>query len=267
MTISFSPGQGAQPTGTQSPVVPAEPVVPVISTNAPAAPQASQSPFAFHSRSKSKFGLYFQLVILAVFSINVLLVIALFAYQVVLSSELEDKKMALAQKQSGFKKLPLEDMQKLSDRIAAVNQALKERASVRNALSILEYGIEHSVTYNKFDLSYNEAKKNYTLSFSATAPNYHSVIQQVDTLRNKVHSQYFSSIKVSKVALDEKEGFVNFTVDLLLSLQGLLPSELFQVEKVITRATSTSINSASSSSSRAPEQVLPQGNEPVAVTP
>lgn len=247
MTISFSPGQGGQATtGTQAPVVPAEPVVPVISTNAPAAPAASQSPFAFHSRSKSKFGLYFQLVVLAVFSINVLSVIGLFVYQTMLSSELEDKKVVLTQKQSSFKKLPLEDMQKLSDRVAAVNQALKERASIRNALAILEYGIENPVTYKKFDLSYDEAKKNYTLNFSAVAPDYHSVIQQVDTLRNKVHSQYFSSLKVSKVTLDEKEGVINFTVDLVISLQGLLPAEIFQVEKITTKASSTPKTVASS---------------------
>lgn len=261
MSISFSPGQAAQPTGTQAPVVPAEPVVPAIALNGPAAAVVRQSPFAFQNRSKSKFGLYFQLVVFFVFGMNVIAAVGLFVYSQVLSAEVESKKQELAARQSGFKKLPLEDMQKLSDRIAAVNQALKERASVRNALSILEYGIENSVTYTKFDLSYNESKKNYSISFSATAPNYHAVIQQVETLKNKVHAQYFSQINVGKVALDEKLGVVNFTVDASVSLQGLLPFETFQVEKVVTKASSTLKTASVASTS---EIISPVASSPVA---
>lgn len=239
MTISFSPGQAGQVTGTQGPVVPTTPVVPVIAPNGPAVPVVTQSPFAFNRRSKSKFGLYFQLAVFAIFGITVLTTIWLFAYQAILSSELDTKIQTLTDKQLAFKKLPLEDMRKLSDRIAAVNQAMKEHVSVRVAFAILEYGIENSVTYTKFDLTYNEQKKSYSLALSAVAPNYHAVIQQADILRNKVHSQYLSSLFLDKISLDEKEGNVGFNINAIITLP-VKPEETFEVEQVTTKASSTS---------------------------
>jgi hypothetical protein len=240
MTISFNPGQPQAPTqtGTQGPVTPAEPAVPTIATNGPVAPVVAQSPFAFKHRSKSKFGMYFQFVIFGIFALVVLQAVGLFAYQRILMLQLDEKRDQLTQKEANFKKLPLDDMQKLSDRIAAVNQAMSEHITVRDIFKVLEYGVENPVTYTKFDLSYSENKKGYTLSIQGVAPNYYAVIQQYDTLRNNINTRYLSSVALNKVALDDKLGVVNFSFDGIVTVP-VVPPDLFDLEMYLTKATTT----------------------------
>lgn len=261
MSPSFNPGQPAQ-TGQvpqNSSVAPplVVPSVPTIATAGNAAEEEKVSPFAFKNRSKSKFGVYFQSAIFVLFGGCLFYAIGLFAYQGYLKAQVASKVETLNQKQSSFPKLMLPEMQKLSDRLTAVNQAFKEHSSVRTALLILEDGIEHPVTYTKFDLTYNEAKKSYVLGLSATAPDYVSIIQQQDTLRSKVYSKFFTPVSLSNIILNEK-GTVTFKIATTIALQGLVPEDMVIHPSSQDQASSTMSTVESASSTAILNSVTPQ---------
>jgi hypothetical protein len=230
MAFSFTPGQeqttpAGQEPQPQAPLmrngIPAL-VVPTIAVGETVVVEQKISPFAFRNRNKSKFGVYFQSVVFLVFGVLLITVIGLFAYISVLKSSIATKSEVLASSQGHFPELPLDDMQKLSDRLKIVNRVIKEHASVRTAFQILENSVENPVVYTKFDLSKNKAKKGYSLGLAAETDSYHAAYQQTEILNSKTYSNYVSPLEVSNISLDKK-GVVSFKISTSVSLEGVLP--------------------------------------------
>ncbi len=245
MPFSFSPGQeqqsgavgaSATPVTQSAPVsapvmnngVPALvlPTIPNIAVGGGAPVEEKLSPFAFRNRNKSKFGIYFQFVVFAVFGCVIITLIGLFAYTFILKAEIKNKKDELTLKEQGFPDLPFQEMQKLSLRLKIVNRVIKEHASVRTAFQILEDSIEHPVIYTKFSLGKNKSKNSYNLSLDAKASNYHVVYNQMESLNNKIYSKYITSPNFTNISLDDKNGAVSFKINLLIALAGILPESL-----------------------------------------
>jgi hypothetical protein len=235
MSFSFAPaGQPPQ----NSTTVPALVVPEVPSIAATVEAPEPVSPFAFRNRNKSKFSVYFQGAIFLAFTAVVTATVGIFVYQEYLKSQIESKKQELETKQSEFKKLPLSEMIKTTDRLKMVNQTMKKQASVRTAFLLLESGVENPVTYTKFDLTFSESKKVYTLNLSANAPSYHTMIQQAETLKDPIYKNYFSNIEISKPSIDDK-GNGSFMVSAVVALQGVLPETFSLITSSTTASTTT----------------------------
>jgi hypothetical protein len=257
MSFSFAPaGQPPQNSTTVPALV--VPEVPTIAT-AVAAPEPI-SPFAFRNRNKSKFSVYFQGAIFLAFTVVVAATVGIFAYRGYLKSMIETKKQELETKQSSFKKLPLDDMIKITNRLKVVNQTIKKQASVRTAFLLLESGVENPVTYSKFSLSFSESKKVYTLNLSADAPSYHTMIQQIETFRDPVYKNYFSNIEISRPTIDEK-GNGSFVINTTVNLQGVLP-ETFSLTASSTAVATTTNEGVGSLAPSGALEVLAATNTP-----
>ncbi len=251
MPFSFSPGQEQQNGAVGAPASPATQQVPAMNNGVPvlqvptipniavagAAPvEEKLSPFAFRNRNKSKFGIYFQLTVFAVFGCVIIVAVGLFGYMFVLKKQIQTKAEELSFKESTFPDLPLEDMQRFSNRLKVVNKVMKEHASIRTAFQIIEHSVENPVVYTKFNISQNKTKKGYALDVTAEAPNYHVIYQQMQILKSKTYVNYLTPVAVSNIAVD-KSGTINFKLNANISLEGVLPDSMTFGSS--TKATST----------------------------
>ena len=240
MPFSFSPGQEQQSSApvaqTTNNGVPAL-VVPVIPTIATNVVQEKISPFAFRNRNKSMFGVYFQLPLLAIFSILIITTIGLFIYQRILLFQIDTKKQQLETKQANFKKLDINEIKKLSNRVKVINKVINERASVNTALKLLEAtALDNSVTYNKFSLSKNKNGKGYDLGFGGDTNSYTAVYQQIQALNDKSFAKYFTKIIISGTGPMDKKGIVSFRADTNIAIEGVDP-DTFTIDNQISSTT------------------------------
>lgn len=228
MAFSFTPGQDqkaaapaaapASNNGVPALVVPE--TAPVVFNNV----VEQVSPFAYKNRSKSKFGVYFQSVIFLIFGLTVIATIGLFVYQRILIIQIDGKKSALAEKEKGIPKLELDQMQKLSSRLALINKLIKDRASVTVPLTILEESfVDDTVTYNRFSLSKSKSGGTYDLSFAGDTSSYDSLHQQINALKGKSFAKYFKKIVISGYGPLDKKGQVSFKVFATADINGLDP--------------------------------------------
>jgi hypothetical protein len=185
---------------------------------------ASSSSFNFSGRLPGGMG-FFQKILVFIFCFLIVAAVILFGYKWYLNSKLETKKQQLAQYESELGKLPLDEMRALSNRIKFVNLLLKTHPSVNAAFRIIEDSVENSITYSRFNLKYDEAKKTYVLQLSAIAPDYKTVVQQIETLKTKPYTNYISNISISGVRPDDT-GHVNFEIKMNIMIAGVLPEEL-----------------------------------------
>lgn len=172
--------------------------------------------------------------------LSVLVSIGMFGYLYYLSSQVDAKKAKLASYESQLGGLPLEDMRKLSNRIKILNQLVKTHPSVNVAFRIIEDSVENQVTYNKFDLGYNETSKSYLLSLSGTAPNYKGIAQQIDTFNRKPYTTYISNVTVEGLN-PTPEGRIAFTAKMPIMVVGLLPEDLNLSEGAAERVASSTL--------------------------
>lgn len=230
MPFSFNPGQ-QQNTAQVAPQanngVPTlvVPEIPIIATNGNAPTVEKLSPFAFKNRNKSKFGIYFQLVIFLIFGITLLTSFGLFIYQGILNKEIEKKKEALLLAQDGFPDLKFDEMQKFATRLKVVNRVMQEHASIDAAFRIFEVSVQDTTIYTKFGLNKDKTKKGYNIDLTAEASSYHAVYQQIETFKDKMYSQYLAPVKITNLSLDKK-GIVSFKVSTAVSIENIHPRSL-----------------------------------------
>lgn len=249
MAFSFNPGQeqtGQPVANTSNNGVPLL-VVPNISniTGGGAPVVEAISPFAFRNRGKSKFNVYFQSVVFLVFGIAFIASVGLFAYQGTLKLQISSKKDELDALQVGFKRPPIEDMQKLSSRLTLINKIMNERVSVNTALRVVEESINNPVTYTKFSLSKNKTKNAYDINFSGETTSYASLYQQIEVLKSKVFGVVFQKIEINGVGPLDRKGIASFKVDGVVAINGIEPDG-FTVIRKGNQASST-VNVVSSS--------------------
>lgn len=239
MPFSFTPGQEQQPGGVaqSTPAVNKDgvpvlqvPTIPTIVSGGNV--EEKISPFAFRNRNKSNFGVYFQGVILFVFGCIALTSIGLFAYKMILQSQVTSMQEELAAKQATFPKIQLNEIVKFSDRLSRVNSIMNERASIRTAFEILEATIQNPVTYNKFNLSKSKTKKGYFLSFGGETNSYHALYQQIEAIKSKDFNNVLSNVVVSGTGPLDKKGVGTFKVDAQVKIEGIDPDERdFRIKK------------------------------------
>ena len=232
MPISFNPGQAAAPAQTSSGIPQlVVPSVPSIATNGNASNEEKLSPFAYKNRSKSKFPVYFQGAIFLVFGIVLAITIALFMYKGTLSLEISSRQSDLTKLESGFKKMPIDDMQRLSSRLALINKILNERVSVNTAFTILEESVGDSVTYTKFDISKSSTGPSYLLSFGGDTTSYDSLYQQIQILKSKTFAGVFPKISIFGYSPLDKKGITSFKVESTVAIGGVNPDSFSIIHK------------------------------------
>jgi hypothetical protein len=257
MSFSFNPGQeqtsppAQQVTQTNNNGVPAlvVPVAPTISLT----PVAEViSPFAYKNRSKSKFSIYFQGAIFFVFLSLLISGIVLFMYQSSIKIQIANRKSDLAKLEEGFQKpKELEEMQKLSSRLALINKIINERASVNTALTIIEESINSPVVYNKFSLSKSKKDNNYDLSFTGETNSYKALYQQVEVINSKTFKNYFPKLSITGIGPLDKKGVTTFKVDASVAISNIDSADFSVLGKASSTLgiASSSIESVVSSSS------------------
>lgn len=246
MPFSFNPGQeqASAPVPQSNNGVPAL-IVPTLPSIAPGGNVEEKiSPFAFRNRSKSKFGVYFQGVIFLIFISMAVASVFLFAYQGMVKLQISSKKEALDMKQATYKKVPVEEMQRLSSRLALINKIMNERASVRTAFTILEESVNSPVIYNKFSLSKSKKDNNYELSFAGETNSYSALYQQVELLNSKTFKNVFPKLAITGIGPLDKKGIASFKVDASVAINGINPDG-FSVIGKNKGATSTSETASS----------------------
>lgn len=166
-----------------------------------------------------------QVILFVILGITVLVAIGIFAYGQYLSRQIQTKKESLLKMDSEFGSLKLDEMKDLSNRMKVVNQLVSEHPSVNVAFKIIEDSVENQITYKNFALNFTSAGKGYSMTLSGSAPNYKSVVQQVETLNRKPYNGYLSAVKVTGLSPDDT-GKVNFNLSMNVNIIGLTPDNL-----------------------------------------
>lgn len=182
-----------------------------------------------------------QKALMVVAGATVLVALGMFGYKMYLEEQIVTKNAKIQEYDAKLGKLDLEEMRKVSGRIKIVSELVKSHPSVNAALAILESTVEFPITYTGFDLRYNDVEKNYLLQLKGVAPNYKTIVQQVDTYKRDPFNKYIASLNVENVALDDS-GRIGFTLKMPIRIAGVLPDQLVLVET----ATSSTSGTASS---------------------
>ena len=232
MPFSFKPTEAVN-TGNPTPTS-VDGITPPSSIPSPANTQSS-SRF-----SGEKTGIV-QILLVVIFVMCVLVAGALFGYNYYLSGQIESKKERLASYEKEFSTLNLKDMQALSSRMKVIATLVRDHPSVLASFRILEESVENPVVYKNFDLHYSESNRSYELVLAANAPDYHSVVDQMDTFKRKPFSNYVKTVDINGLHPDST-GKVTFNLKMPIAITGVLPESLvFQdIVDAMEIATSTS---------------------------
>lgn len=251
MPFSFKPTQDTENTTT----APSQEGVAGSSPQASSNTLASTALYPSSRFEENKVDIV-KMVAFGIFGVCVGITVILFAYQQYLSSQIESKKSELAADEAKLGALPLTDMRKLSNRMKVINQLVANHASVRVAFRVIEDSIENPVTYKNFNLSFSENTHLYQLNLGAVARDYHSIVQQMETLKDKEYAKYIPSFVVEGVRPDDT-GAISFNIKMPIVITGVLPEEILPVavENTVKELSATSspvIISNTSTSTKSP---------------
>ena len=165
------------------------------------------------------------IIIIGLFIMSIITTAVLFGYHYYLIKKVESSQTKLNEYEKKMGEIPLEDMGRLSNRLKIVGKLIKEHPSVNAAFRIIEETVENNITYKKFDLHPATGSNSYELRLSAVAPNYKSVVEQIDTLKRKPYSNYVISPTLTSINLDDQGG-VSFSISMLVPIVGVLPEDL-----------------------------------------
>lgn len=192
------------------------------------APQAPESPFLFlreREDDAKSVNAYLQLLLIFASILCIISAITLFAYSKYLQSGIEQKKTDLAQAEATFKEYPFEDMKKVSNRITAMNQLLKEYVSIRSPLKLLEAVVEDNVYFNEFSLT-KEKKLGYVASFTVVTTNYKSLIQQLEALQLTQYTKVAPQPKYDGFKEENTKKSLTVRVTTPVIIQGVMPDDV-----------------------------------------
>ena len=178
---------------------------------------------------------FMQILLIVVFVVMVILALSAAGYMYYLDSEIKNKATIIKNEEAKVKGLKLEEILSASNRIKVINQAFAEHASVSTAFKVLEDSVEHPVTYTRFALTLNPTLKTYDLQLGATAPDYKTIAQQIDTFNGETYKQFVSKVTYDGVNLDSTTGNVNTTFKMPIRIEGKIPESV----AFLNKATST----------------------------
>jgi hypothetical protein len=169
---------------------------------------------------------YVQLFLILLSIVAVLASGILFAYTKYLASSIESKQAEISNADSLFKEYPFQEMQRFSDRIAALSKLLDGYVSSRSPLRFLENVVEKNVLFTNFSLL--KKGEGYVINMTAVTGNYRFLIQQLEAL-NLTQYQAVAP-KPELTNLKDLSGAVEVRLSSPVFVQGKLPDEIVFVE-------------------------------------
>jgi len=161
-----------------------------------------------------------QIFLFVVLTICIITVIGLFGYNYYLNSQIDIKKLKLVEYDTRLKSFPIQEVSALSGRLKTVKQLINEHSSVNMALALVEKSTEFPITYRRFNLHFSDGTRTYELALAAIAPDYHSVIEQMDTLKSlEPFTSYIKSVTISNLHPDDT-GKISFNLTMPISITG-----------------------------------------------
>ncbi len=236
MPFSFNPTaqSGNQPETGGAPLAPtgnfsSAPIAPLSD-----APTVPDTPFLFiQQRGGDKtVQAYLQVLLMTVFILAVISSITLFAYSMYLKKSIESKKLLVEESEASFKTYPYEEMKKTYNNMTILNTLLKEYASARTPLMLLEKVVENEVLFSSFSLTRDTtgrgATGKYTMRLTAVTSNYKALIQQLEALKLASYTKVAPSQKISKIEEDmqNRNGQIEFEIVAPLNIQGIHPDSI-----------------------------------------
>ncbi len=163
---------------------------------------------------------FIQMVLLVVFGLCIVTTIALFGYSYYLNQQINNKKSKLVEYDKQLKSFPIQDVSALSGRLKIIKQLISEHSSVNTAFAVIEKSVEDPITYKHFDLHFSGGSRTYELQLAAVAPDYHSVVEQINTLKKlEPYKSYISNVVISNLHPDDT-GKVTFDLTMPISISG-----------------------------------------------
>lgn len=170
------------------------------------------------------------------FGILLLITVVLFVYQWYLQAQIEGKKQALATFESQLASVPLQDIRKLSARLKAANQLIKDHPFANVMFKVLEDSVENNIIFSKFTIQNDLTAVAYIGTLEGAAPDYRSIVQQVETFKREPYSKYMSQVQVKNLRPDAS-GKVSFGITFNAAIRGVLPEEVIFREEQTTSET------------------------------
>lgn len=175
-------------------------------------------------------------ILTLIFGVLLLITVGLFIYQWYLQAQIESKKQALATFESQLASVPLQDIRKLSARLKAANQLIKDHPFANVMFKVIEDSVENNIIFSKFTIQNDLTAVAYIGTLEGVAPDYKSIVQQIETFRREPYSQYMSQIQVKNLRPDSS-GKVSFAVTFNAAIRGILPEEVIFREEISTPET------------------------------
>lgn len=231
MDFSFSqpPASSSKPAAAPTPAAPA----PSQAASSPISSMTTPAPGFGSGGTGQTQGMYkapqekslITKVLIGVFVLLVLVAAGLFAYAQIVKSGIETKKTELATLEARLSQFALQDIRKLSARLKAGNQLVKDQPFANTLLKVLEESVENSTIFTRLVLQNDVGNAAYTANLEGEAPDYKSIVQQIETFKREPYSKYISKIEVKNLR-PEKTGNITFVISFVASIRGTLPNEI-----------------------------------------
>ncbi len=146
----------------------------------------------------------------------------LFAYKIYLEGQINAKQARIDQKdkdiQSILSGVSIDELKSVSVRLKVLGDMVNNKTYVTSAFDILERSIEDNITLKNFSIASTDAGKKYVVDISGNAPDYHSVIQQIDTFNRAPYSNFISEVEVKSVH-PNSTGSIDFAVHMAIAVK------------------------------------------------
>ncbi len=190
-------------------------------------PTAPSSPFLFLEQrgedGRSTMA-YIQIVLIVINVITLVSAITLSVYYFYLNKVIDSKKTAVVERETTFKDYPFEEMRKVYVKMITIDALLKEYASGRTPLLLLEKVVENEVLFSEFNL-FRETSGKYNMQLTAVTSNYKVLVQQLEALKLASYAKVVPSSLINNIEENKQtpEGQIRVKVLAPLNIQGVLP--------------------------------------------
>ena len=205
-----------------------------------------QTPFAFMTRKVNGDVDYINIILVGISILMVILSIGLYFYNASLAKNVADKKIALDQKQTEIKNLPIQEIRSLYKKLKYANEITRNYNVMDTMFILLGKSIENTAVYNDITLQKNKLTGGFDITLNGVSDSYKTLVQQRNAFFTEGLSKYFSDSKIANFGLDKKTSKITFKLTADMKFSGLTPEDaealLFGVVRspsVQTQATST----------------------------
>ena len=191
-------------------------------------------------------------LLLDIFILLILVALALFGYRLYLTGSVKTKQNDIHGYALKINIQNLDGIKSLAGKVDVTDKIVEQYPFASTAFMAVGESVEKNVVYKSFNLSIddksNNKSNNYSLLLYGVAPNYKTIIQQMDTFKSEPFSRNINSVEVKSLS-PNKSGGIDFALNLDISIKGVYPNtQLFSIissdpltnlEATTTNATST----------------------------